>query len=341
MKILNKTIIIVIAFLLMVFLLWYFSEIIFFIFSSLFLSLIGKPLVIKLNKIRIRNFKFPSGLSAFITLILILSIFVLFFIIFIPILINEAKIISSINLDTIVKIYQEPIKHIENFLKQYNIISQDQTLLALFSEKIMKMLHLINFKDLISYTVTFAGSILISIFSILFITFFFLKDSHLFNKVVLLFAPVEYHTELKHVLLSSRKMLSRYFVGLITEIIVMAILLWIGLSLISVKNALLIAFIGGIMVIVPYIGFLIGLLVALVFGITASLSIYINTNIIQIAINILIVYGIVKLIDDFVLQPLIYSNSVKAHPLEIFLVILMAANIAGITGCFYARNQAS
>jgi predicted PurR-regulated permease PerM len=44
----------------------------------------------------------------------------------------------------------------------------------------------------------------------------------------------------------------------------------------------------------------------------------------------------VHLIDSFVLQPYIYSSSVNAHPLEIFLVILLTGNIAGIVAMIFA-----
>ncbi|MEK6617008.1 MAG: AI-2E family transporter, partial [Bacteroidota bacterium] len=53
-------------------------------------------------------------------------------------------------------------------------------------------------------------------------------------------------------------------------------------------------------------------------------------------IKILIVFPIVNLTDAFLLQPLIYSSSVKAHPLEIFLVILVGATIGGIGGMILA-----
>jgi predicted PurR-regulated permease PerM len=44
----------------------------------------------------------------------------------------------------------------------------------------------------------------------------------------------------------------------------------------------------------------------------------------------------IKGFDDFVLQPTIYSERVKAHPLEVFLVILTAGHVAGITGMLLA-----
>ncbi len=332
----NKIFIITGIILLLASALWFFSEIVFYVLIALVLSMIGRPIVVKLCVIQIKQFKINESVAAIITLFFMIFIFAMFFILLIPILINEAKVISSIDIQTVMQLYQEPIHNIELFLKSYNIINQDQTLVALFSEKIMKLLQLINFSDLFTTILSLAGSVLISMFAILFITFFFLKDALLFNNVIMIFTPTEYHTELKHVMISSRKLISRYFIGLLLEMLAMCILLWIGLSIIGIKNAFLIAFIGGIMVIIPYIGVLIGTAVALVFGITTALGANVNADILQIAWNILVVYGIVKLIDDFVLQPFIYSNSVKAHPLEIFLIILMAGSLAGILGMVLA-----
>lgn len=44
----------------------------------------------------------------------------------------------------------------------------------------------------------------------------------------------------------------------------------------------------------------------------------------------------IKILDDFVLQPTLYSERVQAHPLEIFLVILIAGSMAGIWGMLLA-----
>ena len=48
------------------------------------------------------------------------------------------------------------------------------------------------------------------------------------------------------------------------------------------------------------------------------------------------VFVVAQMIDNFVLQPTIFSKSVKAHPLEIFLVILSAGSLGGIVGMILA-----
>ncbi len=322
--------------LIILFFIWFFSEFFFMISTALILSMVGSPIVNYLNKIKIGKFYLPKVLPPLITLLIFISLIVIIFLQIIPVLINEARLISNIDLKTITLIFQKPISDVEIFLRQYRIIGQDETLSLLLSEKIMKLLQMIDITKVVSYSINFAGSVFIALFAILFITFFFLKDSHLFNKAVMAFTPVEYQTEVKHILISTRKLISRYFIGLFTEIVLMTLLLWIGLMIIGISNAFLIAFIGGIMVIIPYLGFIIGAVVGLVFGITSALSVNLNADIMIIALRILSVYGLVKLIDDFMLQPFIYSNSVKAHPLEIFLIILISGHLAGITGMILA-----
>lgn len=53
-------------------------------------------------------------------------------------------------------------------------------------------------------------------------------------------------------------------------------------------------------------------------------------------IRVLSVFIIMQIIDNFVLQPIIFSKSVKAHPLEIFLVVLIGAKLGGILGMVLA-----
>ena len=98
----------------------------------------------------------------------------------------------------------------------------------------------------------------------------------------------------------------------------------------------MIGVIGGFLNIIPYLGPLIGAAIGIVIGVTTNLT---PDNIDMMgwmALWIAIAFSIPKFIDDFILQPVIYSSSVRAHPIEIFLVILMAGSLAGITGMILA-----
>lgn len=116
----------------------------------------------------------------------------------------------------------------------------------------------------------------------------------------------------------------------------MVILIFIGLTIFGIENALVIAIIGGFMNIIPYLGPLMGCAVGVVVGIISNLGINAYDMILPNTLEIAGVFLVANAIDNFVLQPTIYSKSVFAHPIEIFLVILMAGNIGGIVGMIVA-----
>ena len=71
-------------------------------------------------------------------------------------------------------------------------------------------------------------------------------------------------------------------------------------------------------------------------GITSNLELEFYTQLLPLVYKIALVFLIVQLIDSLIFQPLVISNIVKAHPLEIFLVILIAGTLAGIGGMIIA-----
>jgi len=116
----------------------------------------------------------------------------------------------------------------------------------------------------------------------------------------------------------------------------MITLISLGLTIFGIENALLIGFLGGMMNIIPYLGPVIGASMGVALGITTVIS---NGMFDQILPVVLIIIGTFlgsNLIDNMVLQPFIYSSSVKAHPLEIFVVLLMGGSLAGIIGMILA-----
>jgi predicted PurR-regulated permease PerM len=131
-------------------------------------------------------------------------------------------------------------------------------------------------------------------------------------------------------------MLSRYFIGLLSQLFIMMILLTIGLSLFGVDNAILIGFFGGFMNVIPYLGPIIGATIGTVLGISSDLGMGLYDNALNTAITVILVFVIANLLDNIVVQPLIYSKRVNAHPIEILLVILMAGSLAGIPGMILA-----
>lgn len=317
-------------------LMWYFSDIITYILVSSVLSIMGHPMVKFLGKLKIRKLKIPNSLCALITLLFMMFVVFAIFRLIIPMLAAQVNSLAAVDVETISKSFREPLMYLQNTLTDFNLIEPGQNIEKSIAGQFSSILGIAEFSSFVNSLVSFAGSIFVAVFSISFITFYFLKDEHLFFNMVMVVTPLNYQAEVKHVMLETKRLLTRYFIGLCLEIFIVITLITIGMWTIGMKNALLIGLFAGVMNIIPYVGPLIGAIIGILLGLTCNLDMDFSTQMIPLILKMLAVFTIVKLIDDAILQPNIYSKSVKAHPLEIFLVIMMSASIAGIPGMMLA-----
>lgn len=171
-----------------------------------------------------------------------------------------------------------------------------------------------------------------------FIAFFFLKDQRLFFNMVLAVVPEKYEQQTITIMQESRKMLSRYFIGLCTELLLVMVCTAIGLMIIgfNIQTAVAIGFFCGFFNIIPYVGPFIGGALGIILGITHNLDLDVATQLYPLLIKMGVVFWLVQLLDNNIFQTVIFSNSVNAHPLEIFLVIILAGTLAGIPGMIFA-----
>jgi len=148
--------------------------------------------------------------------------------------------------------------------------------------------------------------------------------------------PDEYQAEITNIMSNSKRLLSNYFVGLFLEMLIVGLLEFVTLTLLGIPNALLIAVISGLMIIIPYIGSIIALVSACLIAVSSTLILGGDANIAVVLLKVSLSSVGWRLLDSFILQPFIASRSVKAHPLEIFLIVLLAGMIAGIPGMMLA-----
>jgi len=138
------------------------------------------------------------------------------------------------------------------------------------------------------------------------------------------------------VISATKELLARYIYGIIVQVVLVAIIITLGMTIIGVENALLIGLFAGIVNIIPYVGPPLGALFASIVAITFNLDMNFYEFLLPMILQIVAVFALTQLVDNMLLQPYIFSNSVKAHPLEIFLVILMAGTLSGIPGMILA-----
>ena len=316
---------------------WFFRDIIAYILAAVVVSLIAKPLVNVLKKISIKGKHAPDWLLAALALILVLACFLTFAYIVVPIAGGIIKNISLGNIETSLKSIAGPLADLNTFLTQtFPRLGEDFRIEVAVVQEMQHMFNLSQFSSLIGSAASFFTSLAIGLFSVVFISFFFIKDDGLFTEIVCALVPDRHEETTEKALSDIGHLLSRYFIGVLLEVIGVALINFLGLSLIvrlGVNAALGIAVITGILNVIPYVGPLIGVVTGTILGLIIKYSslvpLGLDVGFLAFTAILIAILFFTQLVDNFVYQPLIYSTSIKAKPLEIFIVLLMVGYIGG------------
>ena len=319
---------------------WYFKNVLIYIIAAFVVSLIGRPVMQLLRKVSIKGRKAPNWLLAMLTIIVIIGLFVLLVTQLIPLVSSIIHDISGLSGHAYAD--GNPIDRLNAWLvATFPSLGSDFDLAALLLGKLREIVSLSDVSGWVGSVASVVSGIFVALFSVVFISFFFLKDDGLFEKIVCALVPDRHEATLRKTLNDIKQLLSRYFAGLVIEMLGVALVDFLGLWLIariSPNYALTIAFIAGLFNLIPYVGPLIGEVIGVVVGVLLKLGLGIGlgSNVWIFALVVLAVMLGAQLIDNFVYQPLIYSTSIKAHPLEIFIVLLMAGTMGGTVGMLVA-----
>lgn len=313
-----------------------FSEIVAYILIGWIVSLLGLPIIKKLKKIKIKKWGVGDSLSAALTLLLFILIIFLFFLLIFPPIIHQAQNLSQIDTSEIVATVEGPINEVEDWLVTNGLAEETISLENEFTKYIKSVFNPKIFFGFFQSIIGTASSLFIGVFSILFISFFFLKDQKLFDRLVTSIVPDAYEDRVRHAISDSSRMLRSYFGGLVLQLSLFFVVIFIALLVLGFKNALLIAFIAALLNVIPYLGPALGAIFAIFITISSNVGMDFYSDILPQIAWLGVVFFVVQQIDGFIIQPFVFSNSVQAHPLEIFLIILMGGQVAGVPGMILA-----
>ena len=319
---------------------YFFKNVLVYVIAAFVVSLIGRPIMLLLKKIRIRKRSLPDWLLAVLTIVLILALLALTVTQMIPMVSNIIRDASAIQSSSYFE--SNPIEKLNAWLiGMFPNIGNDFDITAVLLTQLKGVVDFGKVSGIVGSVASMVTSAFVALFSVVFISFFFLKDDTLFERIICALVPDRHEAEMGKTLNDIKQLLSRYFAGLVIEMLGVAVIDFLGLWLIArlgFSYAIGIAFIAGLLNVIPYVGPLIGEFIGVVFGIILKLGTGagLDVNIWIFALIILAIMLTAQLIDNFIYQPLIYSTSIKAHPLEIFIVLLMAGHIGGAVGMLVA-----
>lgn len=319
---------ILVAIALVLYFLYKIQSVIVYIAIAAVISLIGRPIVIFLR----RKLKFNNTVAVVITMILFVGLLAGLVGLFIPLIADQGQKLSLLNIQelegNIENLYDQIITYFE-----FNNIDVEQ---SIKDSNLLSKLDFSLIPNFFNGLVSGLGSFSIGLFSVLFISFFFLKDSKLFEDGVMTFIPQGKESRTKRSFTKIKDLLSRYFVGLIFQILILFIVYTIVLLIFGIENAVVIAFLCALLNLVPYVGPLVSGFLMLLLSMSSNLGESFSDVILPKTTYVMIGFLIAQLVDNFFSQPYIFSKSVKSHPLEIFLIIIIAGILFGIVGMIVA-----
>lgn len=321
-----RAIIIVLGVLLLGYFLYAIQSVIVYIIIAAVLSLIARPFILFLN----RKLKFPNTVAVITTMVLMLGFFAGLIVMFIPLIIEQGKNLSLLEVNKL----QGNVQHIFNQIIAYFSAKGIDVLSELKNVDFASQFKAIP--NLLNYVLSILGSLSVGLFSVLFISFFFMKDKKLLKNGVMTLIPNDKESRFSKSLETINGLLSRYFIGLILQISILFVLYTIILLIFGINNAIVIAFLCALFNLIPYVGPMIGAVIMLFLSMTSNIGQDFQTQILPTTVYVMVGYFMAQLVDNFASQPIIFSKSTKSHPLEIFLVIVIGGLLFGILGMITA-----
>jgi predicted PurR-regulated permease PerM len=334
-----RNFLIVIGIALAAYLTWYFRSIIAYIIIAGVISLIGRPIVDLLNSIHIRKIRFPKAMSSLLTLLLLYGLLALFFVIFIPLVSRQIDALSGFDAGEMVRGLQEQFEKLDTLVRKlYKNMPPDSTLYDLAVEKITEILKPASITNMAGNLVGIVGKAVVALVAVTFLAFFFLKDEGLFKETMMVMVPTQYEERIRNVLHSIKQLLIRYFIGIIIQSSIVLIIVTIGMTIVGFPfhQALVMGLLIGIFNVIPYLGPWLGGSIAVLMGVATAITTGGFPAIWLLIIYMVIVIACTQILDNNLFAPMIYSRSVNAHPIEIFIVIMAIGSFAGIPGMIVA-----
>ena len=316
---------------------WYFRSVLAYILIAVVVSLIAKPLMGLMQKIHIKGRKAPDWLLAALSLTVVMAACLCIASLIIPLVNGMLKNVSIANIGSSIKSLAVPLANLNAFIiNRFPQAGPDFRIEVTLLNELQKFFDASQFSSMIGTAASFVTSMGIGLFSVVFISFFFIKDDGLFTEIVCALVPDKYESTTEKAISDIGYLLSRYFIGVMIEVCGVALVNFIGLMFIArlgFNASVGIAFLTGIFNIIPYVGPLMGGAIGTILGLTirytSAIPLGLDVNFWVFTAILIAIFCFTQLIDNFLYQPVIYSTSIKSKPLEIFIVLLIVGHIGG------------
>lgn len=316
---------------------WLFSNILLYFVLSVIISTLLRPLTEFLNQTQVFGVKIPRFVAVLISFAVLVNVITLFIILFIPLISEQIQVLSAINYDELFEKATRPLQSFEAFLIRNNLTYEQEGFITDdLRVNISQLLNRANVSLIFNNLISFTGNFFLGVMAVVFISFFLLYEKGVIRKRFISLIPNQYFELTIAAIYKIEQLLSNYLLGLLFQMLAIFTLASFGLTLFNVNYALTIAVFAAVANLIPYAGPILGACFGIVVGVSTGDFDLETQQYYVLIFKIVAIFSVVQMIDNLFLQPLIFSKSVKAHPLEIFVIIFVGATLAGIVGMIAA-----
>ncbi len=162
-----------------------------------------------------------------------------------------------------------------------------------------------------------------------FVAFFFLKEGRRLTRCLIALVPNAYFELCLNLMYQANKQIGNYIRGQLLAVLVVSVLSISGLSIIGVYYALPLGLLAGLANVIPYLGPLIGIVCSSIVALATGGGL-------AMVAKVIIMFLIVQLIDNVLIQPTVVAKSVELHPLVVLFVVMVGSQLMGIVGMLIA-----
>ncbi|PAU93397.1 AI-2E family transporter [Aliifodinibius salipaludis] len=244
----------------------------------------------------------------------------------IPIVANQmVELASQLNMENIQSITQK----IDHQLSQKFTFIPEEFLSSNIASVLQELFDVGEIPSALSNIIGIFTNIFYATLIIPLATFFFLKDGTKIRRDLLKVVPNKYFETTLSLIDKIESRLGLYFRGVMLQSLIIAFTSWVGLSIVGLNNSLSVGIVVGIANTIPYFGPIIGYILSIIVSI-------IEIGDFSLVLPCILAILAVQILDNVILQPLIFSRSADIHPVAILFIIMIGAETAGILGMLVA-----
>jgi predicted PurR-regulated permease PerM len=282
------------------------------IFGALLVSLAIRPMVDILGRLHV-----PPPLSVILAYLGFASLIALIGDLIFPILNHEVQNLQTITPTQV----QNTITQLTTVPIFGSLLPPPATLAANLTQSLDSL-----FTTLID-ALTGLGSLALDLLIVLVLAYFITVEPRMIERALLAWFPARYKRQIRLMYQRLRQRLSRWIWAQIVIALYFSLAFSLSLMLLKIPFALTIGLIGGLLELIPYVGGLVALLLALLSA--ASVHPF-------LMIWVLVIYTVVTEIESHIVAPTLYGRFTGLHPGAVLITLLIGAKVGGLAGLFFA-----